>query len=130
MSTVMGRIALMLILISSTSVWAGSMYKWVDAEGVAHFSDGAPDGTQHAGSVETRPAMSGGAAAANPSPATPEKALPPAAAQATQRAVKVEVYGASWCGYCQKTKNYLRQHGIPFTEYDIEKDPQAAQRLR
>jgi glutaredoxin-like YruB-family protein len=131
MSSAIKRIALVLVLISSATVWAGNMYKWVDAEGVVHFSDGAPDDAQLADSVETRPAVSAADQTAAAPPAVSENNSPPAAAvQAPRRAAKVEVYTASWCGYCQQTKNYLRQHGIHFTEYDIEKDPQAARRLR
>jgi glutaredoxin-like YruB-family protein len=131
MSTAFGRIALILVLISGTTVWAGSMYKWVDANGVVHFSDGAPDGSQHGGGVETRPAVSSNGAAAAPPPHAPAASEnPAAAAPVPRRAVKVEIYSASWCGYCQQTKSYFRRQGIAFTEYDVESDKQAAQRLR
>ncbi|UTF58968.1 glutaredoxin family protein [Gilvimarinus sp. DA14] len=31
------------------------------------------------------------------------------------------LYATSWCGYCKKTRELLREHNIPYTEYDIEK---------
>jgi len=43
---------------------------------------------------------------------------------------KVELYITSWCPYCQKARDFFRAKGIPFTEYDIEKDKEAAIRKR
>lgn len=42
----------------------------------------------------------------------------------------VEIYETSWCVYCKKAKNFFRSRGIDFVTYDIEKDPQAARRMR
>ena len=33
----------------------------------------------------------------------------------------VVLYATSWCGYCKKTRELLSEHGIAYTEYDIEK---------
>jgi glutaredoxin-like YruB-family protein len=129
MSTAFKRIALILLLISGTTVWAGSMYKWVDSDGVAHYSDGAPDESKHEGRVETRPATRNDAATTPPQTPEPSGTQSRSAPEARPTA-KVEIYSASWCGYCQQTKNYFRRRGIPFTEYDVETDRQAAQRLR
>lgn len=38
---------------------------------------------------------------------------------------RVVMYATSWCPYCRKARNYFRDNGIPFTEYDIEKNAQA-----
>ncbi len=35
---------------------------------------------------------------------------------------KVEIYTASYCSECQRAKTYLRDKGIAFIEYDVEKD--------
>jgi len=43
---------------------------------------------------------------------------------------KVELYTTSWCPYCQKARDFFRTRGISFTEYDIEKNEEAAQRKR
>jgi len=45
-------------------------------------------------------------------------------------APKVELYTTSWCPYCQKARDFFRSRGISFTEYDIEKDKEAALRKR
>lgn len=35
----------------------------------------------------------------------------------------VIIYGAEWCGPCHQAQAYLKRRGIPFVEYDIERDP-------
>jgi mycoredoxin len=32
----------------------------------------------------------------------------------------VILYATSWCGYCRKTRDYLAENNIKYTEYDIE----------
>ena len=41
---------------------------------------------------------------------------------------KVELYTTSWCPYCDKARDFFISRGISFTEYDIEKDENAAAR--
>jgi len=36
------------------------------------------------------------------------------------------MYTTSWCGYCVRLKTALKAEGIPFTEVNIEQDPEAA----
>jgi glutaredoxin len=43
-------------------------------------------------------------------------------------AATVDLYVTSWCGYCKKAREFLRARGVPFTEYDIEQDADAARR--
>lgn len=33
----------------------------------------------------------------------------------------VVLYATSWCGYCEKTRQFLRARGVPFVEHDIER---------
>ena len=42
----------------------------------------------------------------------------------------VELYVTSWCGYCRAAQNHLKQKGVPYVAYDIEKDDAAKQRHR
>lgn len=34
---------------------------------------------------------------------------------------EVILYSTSWCPSCKKTRAYLKQQGIPYVEFDIEK---------
>lgn len=43
---------------------------------------------------------------------------------------KVVMYATSWCPYCQQARNYFRQQGIAYTEYDIERDIEAKRRYQ
>lgn len=44
--------------------------------------------------------------------------------------VAVVVYGASWCGACQKTRAYLKKKNVPFVDKDIDEDSSAAREMR
>lgn len=37
----------------------------------------------------------------------------------------VILYATDWCGYCEKTRQFLDENHIQYTEYDIEKSTQA-----
>lgn len=39
----------------------------------------------------------------------------------------VILYATDWCGYCEKTRQFLDENHIKYTEYDIEKSEQARQ---
>ncbi|GIW66200.1 MAG: NrdH-redoxin [Candidatus Parcubacteria bacterium] len=38
---------------------------------------------------------------------------------------KVIIYTTSWCPFCEATKEYLNQKGIPYEEKNVELDIQA-----
>jgi glutaredoxin len=37
--------------------------------------------------------------------------------------IDVVLYSTSWCPYCAKARDVLKEMGVSLTEYDIEKDP-------
>ena len=39
------------------------------------------------------------------------------------------VYMAPWCRDCREAKRFLDSHNIPYTEIDIEENPEAAQEV-
>ena len=43
---------------------------------------------------------------------------------------KVEIYTTSWCRYCKNAIAFLRSNRIDYTQYDIEKDPKAAAKMK
>lgn len=59
---------------------------------------------------------------------------PPATAAVVEPAgrtwPKVEIYTTSWCPACRVAIGYLQEKKVPFTLYDIEKDPEAEARFR
>ena len=52
-----------------------------------------------------------------------------AAAQNNSQSVgKVILYGTSWCSYCKKTREFLAENNIVYTEYDIESSVEGRRR--
>ena len=41
----------------------------------------------------------------------------------------VVLYGTSWCGACAAARRFFTDHGVPFVDKDIEKDPKAEAEL-
>lgn len=41
---------------------------------------------------------------------------------------KVILYGTSWCGYCKKTREFLAENNIAYTEFDIESSDEGRRR--
>lgn len=121
---------LIAILFAAASALA-DMYKWVDEKGVVHFSDTPPKTEKDVETYETStyqeppPKPAGIESEATPSP-TPEKK----AASEPVRNNKVEIFTTSWCRYCKDAIAFLKANRIDYQQYDIEKDPQAAQRMR
>ena len=38
---------------------------------------------------------------------------------------RVVLYTTEWCGYCKQIQRFLDQKGIPYQQFDLEKDAQA-----
>jgi glutaredoxin-like YruB-family protein len=123
---------ILLILLFAATAWTGSIYKWVDKDGVVHYSDGAPEGEGISGDIETRPAVDGDSTpmVERKNTEAPSATTPPSQADTRRKDAVVEIYTTSWCHYCDQTKRYFRSRGITFKEYDIEKDRAAARRHR
>jgi glutaredoxin-like YruB-family protein len=66
----------------------------------------------------------------------PPRAVSPAAVAASvagkpgNAALKIQMYTTDWCGVCKRAKRYMNQHGIAYTEYDVEKDAARAEEFR
>ncbi len=41
----------------------------------------------------------------------------------------VIVYSATWCAYCHMAMEYLKGKGVDFTAVDVDKQPDAAQKI-
>ncbi len=136
---VSGLLLAFLVLILAIGTSSAEIYRWVDENGVVHFSDSPTEIISEANEQEE---------VSSPAP-NPEDNSPPTAETqnitldpkffdlldesredpVTVNAPTVEIYETSWCGYCKKAKNFFRSRGIEFTVYDIEKDRDAARRM-
>jgi len=118
---------------------AAFIYKWKDEKGVVHFSDTPPSWEED---VETREATDPGTSKPAGQPEEPEAPLtgsagakrpepeiePPARREGA--ADRVELYTTSWCPFCEKAVLFFRANRIAFRQYDVEKDADAAGRMR
>ena len=43
--------------------------------------------------------------------------------------MQLQLYTATWCRDCREAKRFLDEHGIAYTEIDIETTPSAAQEV-
>lgn len=111
---------------------AADMYKWVDENGVVHFSD-STSGAGRDAAVE-RIEIPVSSPKFEPAPSRKEIKWPEFLSEnpKNRRAAdaKVELYTTNWCGYCRAAKSFLKKKGVPYVEYDIEKDRAAKERKR
>jgi len=133
---VLGPFLLIFMVVVFVDRSLADMFRWVDENGISHFSDAQPNDTGNS-DIETLPTYT-----------TPENneytqdnnstknesmdnSLNPSdTVQKKPSAIKpkVELYTTSWCPWCKKAKAFFRSRGIAFVEYDIEKDKEAARR--
>jgi glutaredoxin 3 len=67
-------------------------------------------------------------AAKQPSPQAAGKTLS-AVPTARVGAHEVVMFTTQGCGYCRKARKYFANKGIPYSEFDVERDPQARPKL-
>lgn len=94
-----------LILLALFLAWPASagVYKWTDAQGRIQYSDSPPPAAKttqlrlqtYTGPVEVSRVIGADSG--------------------------VTIYTTEWCGVCQRAKAFLRQNGVPFREWDVEK---------
>ncbi len=37
----------------------------------------------------------------------------------------ITIYGTTWCADCRRAKQFLKERGVPFSEVDVDEDPDA-----
>jgi glutaredoxin len=129
-------ISVILMLLVYVPVTA-EIYKWVDEKGKTHFSDHPPQDTSSSGEVKVIPTYNITPQSSpdyrresgNPGSRSYDE-TPSSDEVQSQKQHKVELYVTSWCPYCKKARNFFLSRGIPFSEYDIEKDRNAARRKK
>ncbi len=84
---------------------SAEVYKWVDENGLIHYSDSKPE-NQAFEQVEINAGSYTGVSYATLKDDVGKQVI---------------MLSADWCGVCKKAKRYFRRNGIRFTELDIEK---------
>ncbi len=121
-------------LILAVFAWtAGAeVYRYTDSNGALHFVDEISKVPKKYRSQlrNAKPIKDISVIEAGSSPS--RRVAEEASARKTMAAngTGVEIFVTSWCGYCKKMERFLKEHGIPYTRYDIEKDENAARIYR
>ena len=107
---VMKRNLLLLILLCTTgSALAQSIYSWKDENGVMHFGDRLDNASAKV--IQLEAINSYGADKVETSEASPTpKAKTP----------NIVMYSAAWCGVCKTARAYFKKNKVKFSEYDVE----------
>jgi len=127
-------IILCFTLLSSDRAFA-KIFKWTDENGQTHYSDHPPQAAQPTKNIkeiptdDIRPQSSvhygDDDQDAGGGPYDKGKKSEESRERKTHQ---VELYVTSWCPYCKQARAFFQARGIPFKEYDIEKDAEAARR--
>lgn len=112
----MGKQWVVVLCVWFCSYAVADVYKWVDESGRVHYSD-----TPHP-SAQTQP-IRGKITRMDAVDAS--KTQTSSSSKKTLYKKKVTMYSTSWCGYCKRARKYFIEQGIPFVEYDIEKNASA-----
>lgn len=123
-------LSVLLILLIAAGFAQADFYKWEDEDGNLHITDYPPPSKS---SKKLKVHETDSNAARTPAASTKKAEPSPRAASAVDRpktkaAHEVILYTTSWCPYCKKAKAFFDARGIPYTEYDVEKDREAARR--
>ncbi len=119
---------LLALTISLCVTAAAEIYKWVDDKGEMHISDSPPPAAKSPGDIKVYKDTQGDSVDTAPAPARKKDESRPSFER--KKKADAVLYTTSWCPYCRKARDYLRSRGIDFTEYDIEKDKEAAIRKK
>ena len=107
--------ALLTFLVQFVQYADAQVYKWVDDEGGVHYTDQTQVLSEEANAIDLSNINTYAA---------------PEILESTYRGSNVIMYSAAWCAVCKKAERYFRRKGIPFIEYDIEKNDQARREYR
>ena len=126
----------LIVLLLSLGISSAEIYSWEDENGVIHYSDTPPahitewEETEEATGDESQQNDQNQQYEYNPELITEIlDELGGDSEDESESGPSVELYVTSWCTYCHKAKTFFRSKGIEFTEYNIDKDEAAAQRM-
>ncbi len=119
---------------------SAEMYKWVDKNGVIHYSDTPPampeedvetmETTQYTPPSPKSDSAKSKTTGKEKSDSEPKKTGNTKKNILDQYANKVVIFTKSWCPHCKKAVAFLQSKRIRFEQYDVEKDTAAAKRMR
>ena len=129
--------AIIVLLTLNGELTAAEVYKWVDENGVIHFKDTPPLDVTPSTKIEKIPIYDYDSQdVQNPGQENENKDVNSKSTSTIsekskyRKTPRVELYTTSWCHFCKKARDFFHSRGIPFSEYDIDKDKAAASRKK
>lgn len=124
-------LSIILMLLVFSGFAQADFYKWEDEAGNLHITDYPPPSDAKKMKVHKASPHPGIDAPTSPQTADKQTVVsPPSSVVDSRTSHEVILYTTSWCPYCKKAKAFFESRGIPYTEYDIEKDKDAAERKK
>lgn len=115
-----------------SSVVNAKIYKWVDANGVTHYSEEKPANIQtqefKIKSYDTVSFDTIDEDDENEEDSYKFKPIKRNLELTRTVRKKVIMYSTQWCGYCKKARKYFKKEGVRYTDYDIDKSKTARAR--
>ena len=105
----LGMVLLSALLASPASA---GVYKWTDAQGRIQYSDTPPPSAKAAQlKLQTYTGVA-------------------QVSKVVGADSGVTLYTTEWCGVCKRAKAFMKQNGVPFREWDVEKTEYGAIKFR
>lgn len=104
------------LLLTGSHAESGEVYRWVDEAGTVHFGDRPPQTAQSQRIEMAVPSLDAPPVAEQLDRFLQARTDAPTARQADA----VTIYTTQGCPHCERAKSYFADHGIAYTEYDID----------
>lgn len=116
------------LLVAYVGTAAAEIYRYTDNKGELHFVDDIYKVPKKYRNQLKNPRALRDVSVIDgmPTPKRRKGEEPPPPQSRSYGSANVEVFVTSWCGYCRKMERFLKEKGIQYTAYDIEKDDNAA----
>ncbi len=121
-----------ILLVVSVLTAHAEIYRYKDGKGVLHYVDDISKVPKKYRNQlrKARPMRDVSVVDAGSAPSRKVAEEAPPGQTPSYSGNNVEIFVTSWCGYCKKMERFLKEKGIPYARYDIEKDEKAARTYR
>jgi glutaredoxin 3 len=107
-----------LFIVTTSTLFAATLYRWVDDQGVVHVSENPPEGKMNVAQAVVGEAPDKG-------PTAPEGEKK----EFRVRPAEVTIYTTPTCPWCHKAKAWFRDKKIRYKEIDVTSDRSGAEEM-
>jgi glutaredoxin-like YruB-family protein len=107
-----------LFILTTSTLFAATLYRWVDDQGVVHVSENPPEGK-----MDVAQAVVGEAPDKGPTAPAGEKK------EFRVRPAEITIYTTPTCPWCHKAKAWFRDKKIRYKEIDVTSDRSGAEEM-